>query len=216
MPRLQTVADPFGLWRRAGRLARRAGDATADAALQTGIAQALVERVLGDLLQRGVIHRLVAAAADDPRTSELAESALASPRTERIAERVLGGPEFERLLTAALDSPRTTELVGRALDSGGMDRLVAEILDSRLLDASVARVLDSEELWIVVEEIARSPAVTEAISHQGVGFADQVAGELGARSRRADARLERAARRLLHRGPPPAGSAAPATPDERP
>jgi hypothetical protein len=53
----------------------------------------------------------------------------------------------------------------------------------------------------VVDEVARSPAVTEAIAHQGAGFADQVAGELGERSRRADARLERVARRLLRRRP---------------
>jgi hypothetical protein len=51
----------------------------------------------------------------------------------------------------------------------------------------------------VVEEVARSPAVASAISQQGAGFADQVVGEVGERSRRADAWLERAARRMLHR-----------------
>ena len=85
------------------------------------------------------------------------------------------------------------------LDSDGMDRLVAKALESRLVDASVARVLASDELWLVVDEVARSPAVTEAIAHQGAGFADQVAEEVGERSRRADDRLERAARRLLRR-----------------
>jgi hypothetical protein len=50
----------------------------------------------------------------------------------------------------------------------------------------------------------RSPAVTAAITQQSVGFADQVAGELGERSRQADARLERIARRLLRRHPAPA------------
>jgi hypothetical protein len=90
------------------------------------------------------------------------------------------------------------------LDSDGMDRLVAQVLASRLLDRSVARVLASDELWLVVEEIAQSPAVTAAISQQGAGFADQIAGEVGERSRRADAWLERAARRMLHR-PAPAG-----------
>jgi hypothetical protein len=89
---------------------------------------------------------------------------------------------------AALDSPRAAQLVERTLDS-------------RLVDAAVARVLVSDELWIVVDEIARSPSVTAAISQQGAGFVDQVAGELGERSRRADARLERMARRLLHRPP---------------
>ena len=64
-----------------------------------------------------------------------------------------------------------------------MDRLVAQVLDSRLVDASVARVLASDELWLVVDEVAQSPAVTEAITQQSAGFADQVAGEVGERSR---------------------------------
>jgi hypothetical protein len=41
--------------------------------------------------------------------------------------------------------------------------------------------------------------VTEAITRQSVGFADQVAGQVRDRSRNADARLERAARRVLKR-----------------
>jgi hypothetical protein len=116
---------------------------------------------------------------------------LATPLPQHVAERVV----------AALDSPLMSELAGRALDSEGMDRLVAQVLESRLLDATVARILASEELWLVVDEVAQSPAVTAAITQQGVGFAGQVAGEVGERSRRADARLERVARRLLRRRP---------------
>jgi hypothetical protein len=91
--------------------------------------------------------------------------------------------------------------VARLLDTDEMEALVGDVLDSRLVDTSVARVLASEELWLVVDEVARSPAVTDAIAHQGAGFADQVAGELGERSRRADARLEGIVRRLLRRRP---------------
>jgi hypothetical protein len=82
-----------------------------------------------------------------------------------------------------------------------MERLVAQILDSRLIDASVARVLAGDELWLIVDEVAQSPAVTQAITHQSASFADQVAIEIGERSRRADDRLERGARRLFRRRP---------------
>jgi hypothetical protein len=54
---------------------------------------------------------------------------------------------------------------------------------------------------VLVEEIAESPAVTDAITQQGFGFADEVAGGMRARSRNADAWLERAARRALRRPP---------------
>jgi hypothetical protein len=210
VPSLRTAVDPLGLWPHAVRLGRRAGGAAADAVLDAGIVQDLVERVLQDLLERGVLHRLVATIAADPRTAALAEQALTADEAERVAGRLLGGPEAERLLTAALESPRTSELVTRMLDDAATERLVAQMLDSPLLDAAVARVLAGEELWVLVEEIARSPAVTEAIGHQGLGFADQVAGEIGARSRHADARLERMARRLLRRSPTPAAPAPPA------
>lgn len=77
------------------------------------------------------------------------------------------------------------------------------------MERFVARVVASEQLWIVVEEVARSPVVTEAISRQGVGFAEQVVDDVGERSRRADAWLERVAQRMLHRPSPP-GMAPPA------
>jgi hypothetical protein len=65
------------------------------------------------------------------------------------------------------------------------------------------RVLASRELWRLVLEVAESPAVADAIARQGVGFADQMAEEVGERTRRADVGLERAARRMLHREPRP-------------
>jgi hypothetical protein len=67
----------------------------------------------------------------------------------------------------------------------------------------VARLLESEDLWLLVDEIARSPAVTEAITQQSLGFADQVAGGVRARSRSMDDWLEHKARRALRRGPAP-------------
>ena len=72
------------------------------------------------------------------------------------------------------------------------------VIESRLLDQVVTRLLESEELWLLVEEVARSPAVTEAITQQSLGFADQVGDEVRKRSGNADAWLERAARRVRH------------------
>ena len=142
-----------------------------------------MEGPLGDVAARaavgsGLIERIA---------GEMLEAGVA----EHVADRVLAGPELDRLVTRVLEDQAT-------------ERLVAQVLDSRLLDESVKRVLVSEELWLVVDEIARSPAVTSAISQQGMGFADQVVEEVGVRSRRADAWLERAARRMLNRTPSPA------------
>ena len=92
-------------------------------------------------------------------------------------------------------------MVEAALESPTVERLIGTAIESRLVDEAVVRLLQSDDLWLLVEEIARSPAVTDAIARQSVGFADQVADGVRARSRTADAWVERRARRLLRRDP---------------
>jgi hypothetical protein len=137
----------------------------------------LVEAVSRDIVRYSVLER-----AAEP----LARAGFA----DEVAARILDGPELERI-------------VGRALDSPAVERLVARVIDSRALDVAVARLLESEDLWILVEQIARSPAVTDAIGRQGQSFAEEVAGVVRGRSRAADDRVERLARRLARRRPAP-------------
>lgn len=115
-------------------------------------------------------------------------------------------------LDAVLGSPYTDEALARVLDrllaEDIAERVAGQITEGPELERIVERLLQTEGLWLLVDEIAGSPAVTEAISQQGFGLADQVAGEVRQRSERADARLERVARRLLRRRlASPAGAA---------
>ncbi len=77
-------------------------------------------------------------------------------------------------------------VVDRWVDSAAVERAVDRVIEGKLLDRVVERLLESEELWVLVDEIARSPAVTQAITQQSLGFADQVAGGVreSARARR--------------------------------
>src|SRR5450755_2220360 len=114
---------------------------------------------------------------------------------DRRARGLLGGPGRQAVLAGV-------ELV---LESAAAERLVRGVMESRLIDAVLAELLESDGLWVMIEEIAQSPAVTNAISQQGVGFANQMAGVVRDRSRTADDRLERLARRFTRRarsGPP--------------
>lgn len=134
----------------------------------------------------------------------------------RVVDRFIESRELERLLasnrvqTAAsqvLDSEGLYRLIESFLASDGAQRLVDAVFDSGLLDHLLDRLLASDALWNMIDQIAGSPAVTAAISQQGLGFADQVGAEVRTRSRTSDAWLERAARRLTHRNP---GDAPPA------
>ena len=106
---------------------------------------------------------------------------------------------IDRILASPLAEDVLERLVGRAVDSPDAERLVGRVIDSRLVDAAVVQLLESDGLWVLVEQIARSPAVTAAISQQGVGFANQMAGVVRDRSRTADDQLEGIVRRLSRR-----------------
>jgi hypothetical protein len=128
-----------------------------------------------------------------------------SRRAERLTLATLDAVLASRLGEEAVDRVLDSELAKRAI-ARAVERVADEMgegpaLDSPAMDRLVARLLETEELWKVVDEIAQSPAVTEAITRQSVSFADQVAGQVRDRSRSADARLERAARRALKRPP---------------
>ena len=189
------IVDPLGLVPRATRLGRRASEEVGLVPRATRLGRRASEEALERVLHSSLVEHVVRVAVE-----------------QRVAERIAGELIDTGALDRVLDSPRLTELASRVVDSERMERLVAQLLDSHVLDASVARVLASEQLWVVVDEIARSPAVTDAIAHQGAGFADQVAEEVGERSRRADDRLEGLARRLLHRTRPPGEAPPPMVP----
>jgi Trp operon repressor len=186
----------------------------ASAAVEVAVASPAVERAVCAFAEGPLTQRVVDRLFEGALPQRMVERLLADGIAEQIAARLLDGPELERLAAQTIADPATAQLVERAvgspgtedlltrvLDSDGMERLVARVINSQLVEVAVAHLLAGEELWRVIDEIAQSPAVTEAISHQGAGFADQVAGEVGERSRHADAWLERTARRLLRRTP---------------
>lgn len=114
----------------------------------------------------------------------------------RAVQRVLDSPEVERLPSAAMDSARTQAAIKSALASDGARQLVATLFESGLFDEIVDQLLASDGLWRLVDELAGSQAVMDAVAQQGLGFADQVGDVARARSRIADDWLERRARRL--------------------
>lgn len=186
-----------GARRSLGRRAEDAALATLDAVLASRVGAEAVDRVFASDLTA----RAVGKALEGPLVEAVARDVVRYAVLERLADGVFDDPELERVLVAALDSPAAERLLVATLDSAAAERLLVRVLESKLVDEAVRRMLEGEELWLVVNEIAQSPAVTEAITRQSIGFADQVAGGVRTRSRSADAWLERAARRAIRRPP---------------
>lgn len=157
------------------------------------------------------IAGVVEAAADVGVSLErrVVNRVLDSDELERVVVVAVNSAHIQAALKQALESDGVAQLIDSVFDSGLIDRFLAGLVDSGTLDRFFDRLLTSEGLWHLIDEIAGSPAVTAAISQQGLGFADQVGDQVRDRSRKADDWMERAARRLIGRQ----ARALPAEPD---
>ena len=176
-----------------GTAAMRTARASSDLALRTldSLTLAAVDAALASRTAERVVDRLFAS----PLMERAVNRALSGPLVEAVGREVVHSAVIERLADTALDD----EALEALLASPAVERIVVRTIESRVMDEAVTHLLEGEELWVLVDEIARSPAVTEAITRQSLGFADQVAGGVRVRSRKADTWLEGAARRALRR-----------------
>lgn len=182
---------------------------TVTQALDSELARTAVSQVLDSDLARTAVTEavrsdLAAAAVAEVLASDVARNAvseaLEGPLVETIAEEAVRLGVVERLTDRVLTEQLVAGLLDRSAAIDLPERVAAMIFtDERLLDQAVERLLASPALWQLVDEIAQSPAVMAAITAQSAGFADEVAGGLRARSRRADMWLEGAARKALRR-----------------
>lgn len=186
--------------------------------MMLGLLDAVLERLLAEDALDLVMERLEAAEVPERVADRMLDDGIA----ERVAARVIKGPELERILVEALSSEQMQGTLTRALEhesvghlleqlvrSPGNERLVALLVDSPLPEEIVRQLLETEALWVFVDEIARSPSVTEAIAHQGAGFVDEIADKARDRSRSADIWVQRVARRVGRRRDRTAGGARP-------
>src|SRR3954447_23847971 len=179
---------------------RRASSAAAEAAVRAALAG------LDAVLEWRYTDEAVQRVLSSPVADRAVGHALRGPLIDAIARDVAPYAVLARLPDELVaDEAELHRVLGAALASPAVERIAAQVIESRLLDTIVERLLESEDLWLLVDEIAHSRAVTDAIGQQSVGFAEQVAGQVGVRSQRADAGLERVARRVLRRDPPPPG-----------
>ena len=192
-----------------------AGRAAVGAALRPGmhVTLALIDLVVERAERAEIPLRVAERLLADGIAEQVAARLLEGPELERIARLTVESPALHAAVADALDSEGTERLLASMLETEGMQRLVVQVVESRvvedavtrLIDDAAARLPDSEAMWALIDVIAQSPAVLDAIAQQGAGFADQVAGEVRDRSRTVDERLERIARRLLRRRAGPIG-----------
>jgi len=98
------------------------------------------------------------------------------------------------------DLARVQADLNAALDRA-TDRFITDLLASQRAKQAIERVLESDELWNLVDRIANSPEVLNAVANASVGLTGVVADEARKRTVTADEFAERVARRVLRRAP---------------
>jgi hypothetical protein len=158
-------------------------------------------RAVDRVLDSDELGRVLNAAIDNQHVQAAVQRALAGDGATRLLDSLFDSGLIDRFMGRLFDSGAVDHLMARLFESGAVDHLMAQLFESGAIDRFLERLLAGEGLWHVVDEVAASPAVTAAISQQGLGFADQVGEEVRTRSRNADDWIERAARRLARRAP---------------
>jgi hypothetical protein len=187
------------LERRTRTALKAAGGQMALDALEAVLSSDAIDRALERIEAAGVGEKVARRMLEDGLAEQIVTGALEGPELERIFSSALVSDRIQDDLARALESEGVERLLDRLLNSPASERLLSQVLRSPLLEETVTRLLESEELWVLVDEIARSPSVTEAITHQSAGFIDQVTDKVRDRSREGDALMERAARRFSRR-----------------
>jgi hypothetical protein len=113
--------------------------------------------------------------------------------------RLLSGLDGRRLMSGL---ERALE---RALDSEQAAAIAGIVARSAALDEMLRQLAANDGLWALIDVIAGSPAVREAVTQQSVGLAGEVGNVVRGRARGVDDRIERVTR-FGRRGPPAAAA----------
>ena len=132
-------------------------------------------------------------------TVALIDAGIEAEQRTRAALSAAAGRMALDLLDAVLAGDAVERVLERVEATGVAQRIAARIIEDGIAEQIVTLLLESEELWVLVDEIARSPSVTEAITHQSAGFVDQITDTVRDRSRDADTWVQGAARRFGRR-----------------
>jgi len=202
--RSSRAARPFAAM---GSLAAAPLKPLRDGATEAVLDSQLFQTLLADALDSEQVQTALKRALETEGAEHVVETLFESGLVDEFVDRLVAEGAAWRLINALLASEDSEQLIGnpalwrlidKALESEHAEALVAKLFESGLADQLVDQLLTSRALWRLVDEVAASPAVTAAVTQQGLGFADQVGDELRARARQADDWILSKARRDGH------------------
>lgn len=111
----------------------------------------------------------------------------------------LSSPELERIVGAIVDHEGAERLADRILESPLARRVGQQAVDAGVVDALLDRLAEREVFWALIDTIAGSAAVSEAIAVQSRSAVTDVVDGVRDGAAQADDWLERIALRVVGR-----------------
>jgi hypothetical protein len=186
---IQTARIPLHLARRLPGMNHLAREGAAVRMRTRSRMEGLIEDVLDAPEVERVVDRLLAGPLPDAVVRSLLEHQV----VERLAAELAAEIEVDEAVSAALEHETTQRLVAAIVASPGLDKLLVQATD---------RVLRGPELQRVVDHVARSPEVREALTQQSTTLATELAEGVRSRAERLDEATERTVRSWLRRPHP--------------
>lgn len=185
----ETARIPLGLVGRLPGMRRLSRDGAVVRARFVSRAEAVVEEILSSPEVARAIDRVLAGALPDAIVRSLLEHRV----IERALTEVVEEADLDVAVTAALDHEMTQELMRAVLASPGFDRMLVQATD---------RALSGPEMQRIVQHVASSPEVREALTHQSTSLAEEMVASVRTRAESLDDAAERTVRGWLRRPRP--------------
>jgi hypothetical protein len=185
----EVVKLPLGVVARLPGMRRLAADGAIVRARLRSRLEALVQDVLASPEVARAVDRVMAGALPDAVVRSLLEHRV----PERVATELATSVDLDVAVTAVLDRESTQQLVQAVLASPGFDRLLVQATD---------RALTGPEMQRIVQHVASSPEVREALTRQSTSLAEEMVASVRTRAESLDDAAERTVRGWLRRPRP--------------
>jgi hypothetical protein len=152
-----------------------------------------LEGLIDDVMRAPEVERAVDHLLAGPLPDAVVRSLLEHDVVERLAAELVEEVDVDLAVNAALEHETTQRLVAAIIASPGLDHLLVQATD---------RVLRGPELERIVDHVAQSPQVREALTHQSTTLATELADGLRTRAETLDDVAERTVRGWLRRPHP--------------
>jgi hypothetical protein len=185
----EVVKLPLGIVARLPGMQRLAADGAIVRARLRSRLEGLAEDILDSPEVARTIDRVIAGTLPDAIVRSLLEHRVA----ERVASELATTMDLDVAVTAVLDRESTQQLVQAVLASPGFDRLLVQATD---------RALTGPEMQRIVQHVASSPEVREALTRQSTSLAEEMVASVRTRAESLDDAAERTVRGWLRRPHP--------------